>query len=231
MVEHGPGLVAAWIEDEATVVPETALALDGKAQIIRLSGPAMRFAATPQEPVLLSLRTTAPVIASISAPDGHATTEIFPEGGRISRYLPPGRTVIALQSASEGDLAGDAEFIERLIAPIDEGLGDAVRLAAGETRIYSFALAQEETIGVGLRASVDIAQCRLLDSAGKTLGSGIVQMHKLAAGTYLLAVEMPADSAPVVIRPALVGVRAPEPAPPDEVKRHYLQLVGRLPSQ
>jgi hypothetical protein len=231
IVEHGPGLVAAWIDDDMTLLAATGLELDGKAQIIRLSGPAMRFAATAQEPVLLSLRTTAPVIASIIAPDGHATTEIFADGGRISRYLPTGRTVIALQSADEGDLAGDAEIIERPIAPIDEGLGDAVRLSAGETRIYSFALAQEQTIGVGLRASVDIAQCHLLDSTGRRLGSGIVQMHKLPAGTYLLAVEMPADAAPVVIRPALVGVRAPEPAPPDDVKWHYLQLVGRLPSE
>jgi hypothetical protein len=79
-----------------------------------------------------------------------------------------------------------------------------------------------------LRASVDIAQCRLLDAAGKTLGSGIVQMHKLPAGTYLLAVAAPADASPFEIRPALVGVHEPDPGPPDDIKRHYLQLVGRL---
>jgi hypothetical protein len=231
LIDHGPGLVAAWIDDGAAVESAAAVALEGTARIVRLRGPVMRFAATPAQPVLLSVRTTAPVIATIIAPDGRATTEIFADGGRISRYLPSGRTVVALQSAADGDLVGDAEFIERPIAPIDEGLGEAVRLAAGDARVYSFTLSQDQTIGIGLRASVDIARCELLDSAGKTLGSGIVQMHKLDPGTYLLAVEMPPDAAPVEIRPALVGLRQPEPTPPDDIKRHYLQLVGRLPSE
>ena len=231
LIDHGPGLVAAWLEDPVTFDQSIALALDGAPRIIKLAGGEMRFRLEPKAPVLLSLRTTAPVIATIIPPDGRATTEAFAEGGRISRYLPAGGTTIALQSAAEGELAGDAEFIETPVTPIDEGLGEAVQLGAGETRLYGFTLAKERTIGVGLRASVDIARCRLLDAAGKMLGTGIVQMHKLPAGTFLLAVEAPPDAAPIEIRPALVGVHEPDPGPPDEVKRHYLQLVGRLPSE
>jgi len=229
-VDHGPGLVAAWLENPGMAEPVVALELDGTPRIIKLDGAEKRFALSPKTPVLLSLRTTAPVIATIVPPDGHGVTEAFAEGGRIDRYLPAGATRIMLQSAAEGALAGDAEFIETPVTPIGEGLGDPVQLGAGETRLYGFTLTKRLTIGVGLRASVDIAQCRLLDAGGKTLGTGIVQLHELPAGTFLLAVTAPADAAPIEIRPALVGLREPDTGPPDEVKRQYLQLVGRLPS-
>jgi uncharacterized protein YecT (DUF1311 family) len=230
-INHGPGLVAAWLEQAQAFDEAVALDLGRSARVVKLTGATMRFAVTPAAPSLLSLRTTAPVIASIIGPDGRGTTEAFAGGGRVARYLPAGRTLIELQSAAEGDLAGDAEFVETPVTPIDEGLGEAVQLGAGETRLYGFTLAKPQTIGVGLRASVDIAQCRLLDAGGKTLGSGIVQMHKLPAGTFLLAVEVPVGVSPIEIRPALVGVHEPDPGPPDEIKRHYLQLVGRLPSE
>jgi hypothetical protein len=58
-----------------------------------------------------------------------------------------------------------------------------------------------------------------------------VQLHKLPAGTFVLAVEVPAGASPIEIRPALVGVHEPDSGPPDDIKRHYLQLVGRLPSE
>jgi uncharacterized protein len=230
-IDHGPGLVAAWIEQPQAFDQATALDLGRQARVIKLAGATMRFSVTSAAPALLSLRTIAPVIVSIVGPDGHGTTEAFADGGLLARYLPAGRTLIELQSAADGDLAGDAEFVETSVTPIDEGLGAAVQLGAGETRLYGFTLTKPQTIGVGLRASVDIAQCRLLDASGKTLGSGIVQLHKLPAGTFVLAVEVPAGASPIEIRPALVGVHEPDPGPPDDIKRHYLQLVGRLPSE
>ena len=230
LIDHGPGLVAAWLENAVAPDQAIALELDGSPRIVKLAGDAMRFTLAPKAPVLLSVRTTAPVIATVVAPDGNAVTEAFAEGGRLTRYLPAGSASIALQSAAEGPLAGDAEFVETPVTPMDEGLGETVQLGAGETRLYGFTLAQEQTIGVGLRASVDIAQCRLLDAGGKTLGTGIVEMHDLPAGSYVMAVTAPADTAPIEIRPALVGLRRPDTGPPDDVKRQYLQLVGRLPS-
>jgi uncharacterized protein len=231
LIDHGPGLVAAWIENPMAIDEPSALALDATPRIVKLKGEAMRFSLAAEAPVLLSARTTAPVIATVVAPDGSATTEAFAEGGRLSRYLPAGTASLLLQSAAEGPLAGDAEFVATPVVPIDEGLGQAVPLGAGETRLFGFTLAQEQTIGVGLSASVDIVNCRLLDAGGKTLGTGIVEMHKLPPGAYVLAVTAPADAAPIAIRPALVGVRPPDTGPPDDVKRKYLQLVGRLPSE
>jgi hypothetical protein len=178
--------------------------------------------------VLLSLRTTAPIIATVTTPDGKTMGEVFAEGGRLARYLPPGRTGIQLLSAAEGALAGDAEIATTPIAQIGEGLGEAVRLAPGETRLYGFSTDQAGRVGVGLRASRDVAQCRLLDSAGKELGTGIVQMHDLPAGSFVLAVTLPPDAAPIEVQPALVGIDHPSEGPPDEVKRKYLQLVSRL---
>src|SRR5262249_37766715 len=152
----------------------------------------------------------------------------FPDGGRLARYLPAGRTLIRLQSAAEGALGGEAEVLQRPVAPIEEGLGAAARLGPGETRLYGLRLEGPGAVGIGLRAAVDIAECRLLDADGRLIGSGITQMHKLAAGRYVLAVALPPDAAPVEIQPALVGQRLPDSGPPDEVKRKYLQLVGRL---
>jgi hypothetical protein len=51
-------------------------------------------------------------------------------------------------------------------------------------------------------------------------------MHTLKPGTYLLAVDVPADGAAVDIEPALVGLTLPGKGPPDEVKAQYLALVG-----
>jgi hypothetical protein len=230
-IEHGPGLVVAWLEDAAVDPATDSVAVNEPARIVKLAGRAMRFTVAPAAPALLSMRTTAPVIATLIPPDGAASVEVFPDGGLLTRYIPPGRTAILVQSASDGALAGDAEFIQSPVTPIDEGLGAATRLGAGETRLYGFALDQGGTVGVGLRASVDVATCDLLDGTGKVLGTGIVQMHDLPAGRFILAVTLPAGAAPIEIQPALVGVRRPDTGPPDEVKRKYLQLVGRLPSE
>ena len=81
-------------------------------------------------------------------------------------------------------------------------------------------------IGVGVRASVDIASCRLLTAAGEEIGRGLVHMHMLKPGTYLLAVDVPADGVAVDIEPALVGLTPPDKGPPDEVKAQYLALTG-----
>jgi hypothetical protein len=85
----------------------------------------------------------------------------------------------------------------------------------------------QRRIGVGVRASVDVAHCRLIDAQGQLLGTGVTQMHELPAGDYVLVVEVPLDAAPVDVEPALVGVRLPSTAPPDAVKRSYIALVGR----
>jgi hypothetical protein len=134
-----------------------------------------------------------------------------------------------LRAAGEGPLSGIAEVSLLDIAPIGEGLGPKVRLVPGESRLYSFKVKDERDIGVGVRGSVDSARCRVLDAEGNQVGDGVVQMLHLKAGTYLLALDAPAEGNAIEVQPALVGVTAPDGSPPDEVKRVYLELAGLKP--
>jgi hypothetical protein len=231
LVDHGPGLVAAWVDEIAPAQDANVVAVDAPARVVPLAGPSMRVAVTPSTPVLLRVRTTVPVIATVKPPTGPVVTEVFGEGARLGRYLPAGRSHIELQPAGEGDLGGTAEIVQTPVVPIDEGLGEKLLLSGGEMRLFGFTLDGSQKVGVGLRASVDVADCRLYDASGRELGRGVVQMHDLAPGTFLLAVEVPPGSAPIEIQPALVGARPPDSGPPDDVKRRYLQLVGRLPAE
>jgi hypothetical protein len=104
-----------------------------------------------------------------------------------------------------------------------------VRLTPGESRLYSFKVKDERDIGVGVRGAVDSAHCRVLDAEGNEVGDGVVQMLHLKAGTYLLAVDAPAEGNAIEVQPALVGVTAPDGSPPDEVKRVYRELAGLKP--
>jgi hypothetical protein len=138
-------------------------------------------------------------------------------------------TPVVLRAAGDGPLSGIAEASLIDIAPIGEGLGPKVRLTPGASRLYSFNIKDERDIGVGVRGAVDSAHCRVLDSQGHPVGSGVVQMLHLKAGTYLLAVDAPAEGNAIEVQPALVGVTAPDGSPPDEVKRVYLSLAGLKP--
>ncbi len=120
-----------------------------------------------------------------------------------------------------GGLGGAARFSAVDAVPISEGLGAAVRVGPGESRLFSFSVASAREIGVGVRGSVDDARCRLLAADGSVLGQGVVTMRKLAAGTYYLAVDVPAGGVATEIRPALVGVALPDDGPPADVRAQY----------
>jgi uncharacterized protein YecT (DUF1311 family) len=247
-IAHGPGLVAGWIEGgdpltapgvaaPATAVRATSVvALSGVAapatavratSVVALSGAARQLDFPTDAPKLLHLKTSVPVLAQVSPTAVAAGLRLFADGADLNLLLPRGVTrSVVLRAAGGGDLAGVAEATLMDIAPIGEGLGPRVRLAPGESRLYSFTLADERDIGVGVRGSPDTAHCRVLDADGAEIGAGVAQMLRLKAGTYLLAVDAPADGTAIEIQPALVGIAAPDGSPPDEVKRGYRALAG-----
>jgi uncharacterized protein len=223
-------LRAARLEPASGAAPPVIAVSDG-ARTLSLVGGIMRLAFEPTEPTLLRLRSTSPVIANFVAPDGGRVTDVAADGAHLARYLRAGRNLVELQSTAPGDLSGELELLQIPVVPIGEGLGDKIQLSGGESRLYGFILDGDRTVGVGIRSAVDVATCRLLDAAGKVLGSGVVQIGSLSAGTYLLAVDVPAGAAPVEIQPALVGAQRPDTGPPAEIRLKYLELVGRLPSE
>jgi hypothetical protein len=50
-------------------------------------------------------------------------------------------------------------------------------------------------------------------------------MTDLTPGRYLMALSLPADHAPVRVRPVVVGLKPPS-GPPDEVVQRYLAMAA-----
>jgi hypothetical protein len=228
-IAHGPGLVVAWIDggDPLTSLGIAAKGIQVKnTATVQLAGAAQQIVFAVAEPKFLRLKTTTPVIAELEATQ---RLKVFADGADLNLLLPKGTTPLVLRAAGEGPLSGIAEASLIDIAPIGEGLGPKVRLTPGESRLYSFSVKDERDIGVGVRGSTDSAHCRVLDSEGNPVGSGVVQMLHLKPGTYLLAVDAPAEGNAIEVQPALVGIAAPDGSPPDDVKRRYLEMAGLKP--
>ncbi len=230
-IAHGPGLVVAWIEggDPLTSLGVAAQGIQVKStSTVQLAGAAQQIVFEVAEPKFLRLKTTTPVITELEPAQ---RLRVFANGADLNLLLPQGTTPVVLRSVSDGPLSGLAEASLLDIAPIGEGLGAKVRLAPGESRLYSFTVKDERDIGVGVRGAVDAAHCRVLDAEGKVIGNGVVQMLRLKPGTYLLAVDVPAEGNAIEVQPALVGVDGRDGSPPDEVKRVYLELAGLKPKE
>jgi uncharacterized protein len=230
-IAHGAGVVVAWLDggDPLTGLQGVAPTPVTQTAAIVLKGDAQQIVFNMTAPKLLHLKTATPVIVQQKPSDGAPELRLYANGADLSLYLPKGATPLVLRAAGAGDLAGIAEATLSDIAPLAEGLGPRVRLAPGESRLYSFTLKDERDIGVGVRDASDSAHCRVFDAAGNTIGTGVVQMLHLKAGTYLLAVDAPSDGSAIEVQPALVGVAAPDGGPPDDVKRSYLELAGLKP--
>jgi uncharacterized protein len=231
-IAHGVGPVLAWLDggDPLTSLGVAAKGIQVKStSIVKIEGEAQQVVFSVDAPKLLRFKTTAPVITQVDRAEGPQNLHLFDNGADLSLYLPKGTTPLVLRAAADGSLAGVAEATLIDVTAIGEGLGPKVRLAPGESRLYSFTVKDERDIGVGVRGSTDSARCRVLDAEGNAVGSGVVQMLHLKAGTYLLAVDAPAEGNAIEVQPALVGIAAPDGSPPDDVKRGYLELAGLKP--
>ena len=148
---------------------------------------------------------------------------LHPQGVSLDAHLPAGTSELVLRALAGGALAGTLELTATPVTPLEEGAGPEVLLAPGATRFFSFAVAREGHVGVGVRASTDVVETALMSADGRRLGEGVVQMPVLAPGTYLLALHAPAAGRPVRARPAVVGLRLPDTGPPEDVLKRYLE--------
>ena len=223
---HGPGLVAAWLTRAGKTAWPTAQA---KATPIpaslALSGEAMSFALKLDQPTLVMARSTAPLIATMRQ-DGAEAPLVFPAGAALARYLPAGEAVLDVFSPHDGALAGALDLTASPVKSIGEGLGEPVALAPGAVALFGFEVKRAGEIGVGLRSNPDRAQARLMDAAGKEIAAGVNAVSKLAPGRYVLEARAPVDGATLVVRPALVGASPPPSAPPEDVAKEFLDMVG-----
>ncbi len=235
-IAHPPGLVLAWVDqpgEEARdlwgegdggaakdVTPPAVVPLSGRTQVLRLSLAA---------PSLVHLRAAAPVLTRLRRGQEAPEVDLHPSGCVLDAFVPAGAAEIALRSVAGGMLTGTAELTASPVNPVGEGLGPPTMLPPGGSRAFSFATTRKGEVGIGVRASSDLVDCRLLDAKGKQLGSGLVQMANLDPGTYLVVLRVPEGGRPAVVRPAIVGIEPPGTGPPEEVIRSYLEKAGLRP--
>ncbi len=225
-LEHGPGLLAAWIERNGTSPwPRARLSSVELPSSTQLEGEAMGFKIVPQTPVLLHARTTSPVILAFSQGAGEAP-QLYPAGAVFDRYLAPGEAELRLYSPHDGPLGGAIELSATPVIAISEGLGEPVAIAPGETALFGFELKKAGLVGTGVRSEPDRAEARLLNASGKVLGQGVNIIAKLEPGRYFLEARIPADSGAGVVRPSVVGIAPPPAAPPAEITDMYLEMAG-----
>jgi hypothetical protein len=224
-IDHGPGLLAAWIEGDTPPWPEpTAEAVTLPAHLA-LHDAAMALALSPATPILLHATTTAPVIVAF----GDEPPVMFPAGADLYRYLPPGPEHAKIFSPHDGPLAGTLDLAAAPVAEATEGVGATVAVAPGGMAAFAFKVEHAGPVGVGIRAEPDNVAVRLLDAAGRTLGEGVAQLQQLRPGRYVLEARVPPDGAPTLVRPALVGLVPRPNGPPQNVVNDYLELAGRAP--
>ncbi|MBL8672815.1 MAG: hypothetical protein JNK11_19300 [Alphaproteobacteria bacterium] len=228
VVEHGPGLVAAWLEGKGpSPWPRPAarrVALNG---VTAVSADAAALQIDVPRPTLVQVRSTAPVIAGFALPGMAPAMALHPDGATYARLLPAGRSELLLLPTTDGMLIDRVELAEQPLVTIEEGLGPTVALAPGAARSFLFSVARVGTVGVGVRASRDVIEASLVDQRGRVLGRGVAFMRRLPRGTYVLTIANPRDGETTEARPAVVGLVPPGDGPPDEIRREFLRLAGR----
>jgi len=217
-----PGLAVVSIDGRArSEPPSLPVTAPG---VVPLAGKRMILTLAPADARLIHIETDAPVILRDQST---AVPELFASGAELNLFQPKGRALnLDIEAVGDQALTGTARFEAISATPISDGLGPRLRVAPGESRLFTFSLSQPRTIGVGVRGSVDNASTRLLASDGTELGRGVVHMHDLPPGTYFLAVDVPASGAATDIQPALVGMTLPDNGPPDDVKAEYLPTAA-----
>ncbi len=228
---HGPGTVLARLETGAAgdawgAAANVARTVLTPPALVPLRGAAMALEIAGDGPRMLHLVSATPLVSRLEVAGGAPRVEVHPERTAVDAYLPDGAARLALRSVGGGPLAGSAELRTSEVAEVGEGLGPEVLLAAGETRLFAFTVERSGEVGVGVRAEADVVETRLLDAGGGELGRGVVQLHDLTPGRYLLALRLPADAAPVRARPAVAGLERPDTGPPREVVERYLELAA-----
>ncbi len=169
-------------------------------------------------PTLLTVRRSAGAVLRLVT-GSISRSWVSVAGGVDHLPLEQGSSTLSVRPLASGEV----ELVGSPITDVGEGLGPEVLLPPGGGHVFRFRVTTAGPVGVGVRAEADTVDCELL-ADGKSLGSGVVQMHDLQPGEYLLVLRLAAGGQPVRARPAVVGIETPSTGPPEEVIRQYLDM-------
>lgn len=237
LLQHQPGTVVAWMDAppaqsakgmaewikafrETAVKPPQTIDLHDKQQVLKF-----QF----DHASMLHVRTSVPVVAQFVAEGQPPRTEVYLNGANINLFAPAGTSRLLLRAIGSDSLSGMATAMTTPIVRLGEGAGPESLLAPGSARLFSFELKDNQTIGIGVRASSDVVRSVVYDEHGAIMSEGVVQMPTLAPGRYFLAIEMPPASEPVRVRPIMLGLGKPDTRPPFDVLRRYVENKEEIP--
>ncbi len=244
-VRHKAGLHVFWLSRAYQSAPERALAeliSESNDEVINRKANSatnvLRF--NLKSPGLYNVSTSGPVILRRGVADTQEQISVYESAMRDSVFLPAGESYLVFESI-DGSVLRDTLYLQKAKrSTLEEGLGEEVSLYPGQARLYSFRLAglqpgsqpgsqpEKHDIGIGVKASVDIANCTLYSANGDVLGRGVTQKHLLESGQYYLGINLPVDTTAMVkIQPALVGFERPSDGPPEEVMIEYQKLISQ----
>ncbi|MFO1103297.1 MAG: hypothetical protein U1E20_10380 [Methylocystis sp.] len=231
IIDHGPGLVAFWIERAGVSPwPAPAARMLNLPQRVALEGAAMRFSIKSDKPSLLKASGGAPAIVGFMQ-NSRRETFTFANGVDLYRYMTPGEATMDIYAPYEGTLSGTLDISTQPVIEAHEGVNDSVAVSPGASAIFSFEVKDARDVGLGVRAEPDRVSARLFDAQGKTLGDGVAQTMKLSPGRYFLEARTPADAPATTIRAAIVGLSPPVNAPPADIVAELLDKVGMKKSK
>lgn len=229
-VQHRPGSVAAWIEggDDAAGF-ERLLRELGETRVTpphstRLAGKQKLLTFALDTPAMVQLRGDTPLVAQILRRGQGARTETQTNGARLNLPLFGGPASVLLRALGADALSGTLAAHATPMVTLTDGVGPEVLLGSGDARLFGFDLQHPATLGIGVRASTDVVRAVLYDTSGAVRAEGVVQMPTLPPGRYFLAVEAPPDSAPVKVRPIVLGLTRPDTRPPYDILRRYVEI-------
>jgi hypothetical protein len=220
-VRHGAGSLLSWIDGVAVPASpwggETAATAGAAPSTVPLRGAETRLRVPLAASAVLHLRTTVPVATVVHRANGTEVT-VQPAGARLHALASDGAVDVGLHVLGGGVLGGFAELSTTPVVELHEGVNPPVLLAGGDRSYFAFDVPERRKIGVGVRADSSAVECELLTAAGRSLGSGVLQLIDLEPGRYLLALGLPSNAAPAAARPVIVGLVVPTGPPPEYVR-------------
>ncbi len=231
-LQHQPGTLVAWLEEplrspgtqlvtewfkslrETPIKPPQTVNLSGKSQILSLQ---------LEQPTMIHVRTSVPVVTHFMVEGTSPKTEAHLQGANINLLAPTGLSRLVLRAVGADNLSGVATVMITEVTRLNEGAGSEVLLAPGSARLFSFEIKQRTPIGIGVRASSDIVNSILYNSKSVVQSQGVVQMPTLSPGRYYLSIEAPNDTAPILVQPIIFGLIKPDTRPPYEILRRYIE--------
>lgn len=227
---HASGNALAWLDSQSTLAPDTAKVQTmtvGKPLTLTLRGTSQYQLLKTNEAMLVHLHSTLAMVTRVKTAAQAEQVEAHPYGVDYAFFMPAGEASLAFTALGTAALSGQLAITSSPAMEFSEGSGPEVILPGGGSKLYTFKIEKSGPIGIGVRSSSDVINAVLLDSSGRVLDRGVVQMPTLPPGRYWLMLTSPADADPVHAIPVLVGTKPPDTGPPADVIREYLKRAGR----